>query len=100
MYIKATLEESPTISITFDLWMSHGHEDVFSIILHYISGNWESLTKSIGLVKVENTNGPALHDALEQHLAEYGCGQKLLACVVDGEQHDKVYSIIQRHRKP
>ena len=50
LYITTNLEGSPTVSLILDLCMSCGHEDVFSIIFHYISVNWQSLSKSIGLV--------------------------------------------------
>ena len=73
VYIIGTLEGSLTLTATLDLWMSRGYEEVFALVCHYITANCESLAKSIGLVRVEKTNGTALRDVLHQHLGEYGC---------------------------
>ncbi len=46
-----------SIITTFDLWMSKGAFDIFSLVINFLTLDWESKHVTIGLFEENNTTG-------------------------------------------
>jgi len=58
--VQHALASCLSIAYTFDLWMSKGTHDVFAIVVHFVSNDWDAKHVTIGLFKMINTIGATL----------------------------------------
>jgi hypothetical protein len=56
-HVLPTLVDAITITTTFDMWMSLGGFDTFSIVVYYINKKWELCHVTVGIFEVHETLG-------------------------------------------
>lgn len=83
-YVTATLDRSPIIALTFDLWMSYGNMDIFSVLAHTLDETFERKVLHLALLKIDNTSADKLSESLQTILDENNCADKVVASVFDG----------------
>lgn len=83
-YVTATLDRAPIIALTFDLWMSCGNMDIFSVLAHTLDETFERKVLHLALLKTDNTSAEKLSSSLQTILDENNCADKVVASVFDG----------------
>ncbi len=58
--VTDSIQTAPAVSISLDLWMSTGAQDIFSIISHSISQSFEKECYHLGLLKMDGFEGENL----------------------------------------
>ena len=68
--VVADLRSARFVSISFDLWMTRGCQDFFSVIAYWIDGSLQRRTRYLRMIKMDSTSGSqiALHltDVLDE----------------------------------
>ena len=82
--VTNSIRTAPAVSISFDLWMSNGAQDIFSIMSHSISQSFEKKCHHLGLLKMDGSDGENLAVTLKRNLDNHGVTNKVLAYVFDG----------------
>jgi hypothetical protein len=59
-YVQSTKTDYILTTYTFGLWMSKGANDVFVVVLNFISSDWEARHVTIRLFEVSNTSSVAM----------------------------------------
>jgi hypothetical protein len=83
-YVKPLLASADYVSFSFDLWMSKGNEDIYSLVAHILSENWELKTVFLALADVKASTGAVLSASVFETMTAYKLTDKAVSCVVDG----------------
>jgi len=67
-YVHPTLVNWISATYTFDLWMSKGAHDVFTIVVNFLSNKWEAKHIITELFEVFDTSGVVVAPRLQQFL--------------------------------
>jgi hypothetical protein len=59
-YVQLALVDYLLATYNFDLWMSKGMQDVFVVVVSFISNDWEAKHVTIGLFEVLNTSSATM----------------------------------------
>ncbi len=62
---------------SFDLWMSKGAHDIFSLVINFLEVDWQSTHVTLGLLEANETIGQALVKILIELLDVYGLIKKM-----------------------
>jgi hypothetical protein len=41
LYVQLQLDATPTVTSTFDLWMNRNQQDIFVLIVNFLSVDWK-----------------------------------------------------------
>jgi hypothetical protein len=69
------------ITSSFDLWMSKGAYDIFSLVTSFLGAEWQPKHITIRLFDKSNTFGYTLTKDLIELLGKYDLRKKINACV-------------------
>ncbi len=67
----------------FDLWMSKGTYDIFSLVINFLDENWHPKKLTIGLFEGIEITNQALVINLKALLDSYGFSKKIIVYVKD-----------------
>jgi hypothetical protein len=81
IHVLPKLGGATTISTSFDLWISRGRIDTFSLVINYFSEAWEHVHATIGLFEVNETTGSCMAQQLQSLLEKFGLIHQVLAFV-------------------
>jgi hypothetical protein len=82
--VKPLLESAQFCSLSFDLWMSVGNQDIYSLVAHVMSDEWELRTVFLALADIKDTTGVTVSESILEKLKQYDVKSKTICCVVDG----------------
>ncbi|KAK3253614.1 hypothetical protein CYMTET_9274 [Cymbomonas tetramitiformis] len=77
------LQAAETVSLTFDLWMSHKTEEIFSVVATFLTKDWVPGHCSLGLVKMGSTVGVDVAEQFKPIIAKHNLTKKVVAYVKD-----------------
>jgi hypothetical protein len=72
-----------SITTNFDLWMSKGAYDVFTLVINFLNIDYQLKHVTIGLFEVTKITGQTLARNLTKLLNKYGFRKKIIAYVKD-----------------
>ncbi|KAK3233639.1 hypothetical protein CYMTET_56091 [Cymbomonas tetramitiformis] len=75
------LEAAEIVSLTFDLWMSHKTEEMFSMFATFLTKDWVPGHCSLGLVKMGSTVGVDVAEQFKPIIAKHNLTKKVVAYV-------------------
>ncbi len=78
LYIVSTLVECHFAIVSFNLWMFKGAYDVFTLVINFLSNDWQPKHVTIGLFEATKITGQALVKSLIELLDKYGLKKKIL----------------------
>jgi hypothetical protein len=78
LHVQPLLNVTPTITTTFDLWMSRGHHDTFALVVNFLSLNWKPHHAVIGLFEANDTNVQRFSKQLKAIVEEFDLTSKVL----------------------
>ncbi len=64
LYVLPALEECYSTTMSFNLWMSKGTNDVFALVINFLSSDWQPKHVTIGLFEAIETRRQALAKSL------------------------------------
>jgi hypothetical protein len=76
--VKLALLNCILATFTFDLWMSKGVHDIFTIVINFRSNDWETKHVTNGLFELTYTNGATMALKLQKFLDMFSLIEKLL----------------------
>ena len=83
--LKALLQETCGVALTFDLWMSKKTSDILSLDCHFITKDWQWQHVHLGLVAMNGqTAGVVIATKLREILQRFDLKGKLFVAVFDG----------------
>jgi hypothetical protein len=59
-YVHPALANYISTTCTFDLWISKGANDMFIVVVNFLSNKWEAKHVTIGLFEVSDISGVAM----------------------------------------
>ncbi len=77
-YVHPTLTDCISTTCTFDLWMSKGAHDVFTIVVNFVLNKWEAKHFTIGLFEMSDTSGATMAPRLHRLLDKFFLTQRSL----------------------
>lgn len=80
LYVQPSLDVTPTITATFDLWMSKGHHDTYTLIINFLLVDWKPHRVTIGLFEDNDTMGMGLAKQLKAILEKNCLMSKVVLC--------------------
>ena len=83
-YVINHMKYASCVTITFDLWMSRGAQDIFSVMAHWLDEKLKMTSRHLQLVKMDGTKGVEIAAKLSCLLEDYGIKDKVIAYVTDG----------------
>ena len=83
-FVIPKLESMKTLSITFDLWMSRGCEDIFDLVVHGMDNNFQQHQVHLRMVESGSITGLYLASVLKNELKKHNLMDRVIACVKDG----------------
>lgn len=72
------------VSISLDLWMTCGCQDIFSVIAYWIDGSLKRRSRYLRMIKMESTSGFQMALHLIDVLDEFKTKENIVAYVTDG----------------
>lgn len=63
--MRESIKKSRVVSITFDLWITFGSKDVFSVMCHTLSDTFVRESFSVGMISMDGTDGTAISEDLQ-----------------------------------
>lgn len=78
------INDAESITLSFDLWMSRGVEDVFDIYAHFLDSQFHPHHVHITMLRCHNADGVSLAKQLSGVIEKFKMDQKVVACVSDG----------------
>jgi hypothetical protein len=57
LHVQPLPNVTPTVTTTFDLWMNRGHQDIFALVVNFLSLDWKPHHVTIGLFEANDTIG-------------------------------------------
>lgn len=81
--MKPKLKGFCCVTISFDLWMSRGCQDIFNLIKNRLYDIIEPQNVHLRLVDCNSTAGSGLVDVFKEYLAKFGSKRIVIACVKD-----------------
>lgn len=81
---KASLEEAPAVSVSFDLWMSSGAQDISSVVAYVCDRQVRLKLFHLALVRMPGTNDQSVRNQLEKLLCESKIQNCCVGYVYDG----------------
>jgi hypothetical protein len=60
IHVLPKLGSAIIVSTSFDLWMSKGGINMFSLVINYFSKAWELVHATIGLFEINETTGSCM----------------------------------------
>ena len=87
--MRPQIESSDGVSLSFDLWMSRGHEDVLDIFAHFIDDGFVPQHVHVAMLRCGNSDGVSLAQKLHGVIDKFGLYEKVIACVSDGGRNMK-----------
>ena len=75
------------MSLTFDLWMSRGCQDIFDLIIHGHDSKFRQRHVHLGLVRCESTSGATLSTIIYSRLFALKLEESVLSFVKDRGAH-------------
>lgn len=82
--VAPRLAKMESVTISFDLWMSRGCEDIFDLIVHGLDGTFNQTRVHLAIIQCDETRGETLSTLLLNQLEKFGIKDKVIACVKDG----------------
>jgi hypothetical protein len=79
--VSFQLDAPPTTTITFDLWMNKGQQNIFALIIKFLFAYWKTRHVVIGLFKANDIIGVRLAKQLKTLLKKLGFTSKVLCYV-------------------
>lgn len=70
--------------LSFDLWMSTGNYDIFSVMAHVIDVEGHHCSIFTAMLKMDNTSGPDIAEKLGAVIESFGLKSRVLGFVYDG----------------
>jgi hypothetical protein len=83
LHVQPLLNATPTITTTFDLWMTKGQHDTFVLIVNFLSTNWKPHHVMVGLFEANDATRARLARQLKTMLEKFGLPSKVLCYVKD-----------------
>lgn len=83
-YAVKCIRDSLAVSLTFDLWMSRGSKDVFSVICHWLDDKLDFQTRHMEMIQMDGTSGTDIPLKLSRMLQDFNLCSKIVAHVTDG----------------
>lgn len=86
-FVLPRLKECVTGTMTYDLWMSRGAEDIFGLVWHFVDAQWKPVHICLGLVHVASATGVVIGEGLLKLLERFNAvdlTQRALAENSDG----------------
>jgi hypothetical protein len=80
-YVLPTLAYCYSITTSFDLWMSKGAYDIFSLVINFLGAKWQLERITIRLFEASNSFGFTLAKDLIELLDKYDLRKKITAYV-------------------
>jgi hypothetical protein len=78
IHILPSFDEATMVITTFDLWMSCGEFNTFSLIINYINKKWEPFPLAMGIFLIHVTIGVAIALQLKYLLVWYDLLDKVI----------------------
>ncbi len=82
-YMLPKLKQCYSVITSFDLWMSKGAHDVFTLVINFLNEKWQPKHVTIGLFEANETIGQAMARNLTELLNKYDLRKKNVAYVKD-----------------
>jgi hypothetical protein len=82
-YALPKLFQCVSATANFDLWMSKGAYDIFSLVVNFLDGNWKPRKVTIDLFETTKTTNQALARNLSEFLDSYNLRKKIIIYVKD-----------------
>ena len=82
--VLPNIKSSDGVTLSFDLWMSRGHEDVFDIYAHFLDESFHPCHVHVTMLRCANSDGASLARKLESVIDKFCMSEKVVACVSDG----------------
>jgi hypothetical protein len=78
------LKSVSSVCITSDIWSDNAKEDYLSVVIHFVSADWELEKRVIGpkLIDVFHT-GANIAERVEAVVAEFGLKDKVFSVTLD-----------------
>ena len=86
-FVTPLLKSFVIETITFDLWMSPGTQDIFDLIANEMDANFIQHRIHLRMVECNDTTGIALADVLQVDLDKHSLTNRAIACVKDEESN-------------
>ena len=86
------------MSVSFDLWMSRGCEDIFDLIVHGIDKDFRGQQIHLRMVECNSTKGAALAQILIPELEKHNLRHQITDFVKDGGGNPETCTEIVRKR--
>jgi hypothetical protein len=80
-YVLPALAYCYSITTSFDLWMSKGAYDIFSLVINFLGVKWQLKHIIIRLFEASNTFGHTLAKDLIELLGKYDLRKKITTYV-------------------
>lgn len=72
------------VSITFNIWMSGGRENVFEFIAHGLDQKFQPVKVHLKMLQCENTSEVRLTALLKEAMDKFEISSNVSACVKNG----------------
>jgi hypothetical protein len=73
-----------SVCLTSDIWSSNAKEDYLSVVVHYVSADWELEKRVIGLRLIDcSHNGVNIAERVDSVVTEYGLNDKVFSVTLD-----------------
>uniref|UniRef100_A0ACD5UJM8 Uncharacterized protein n=1 Tax=Avena sativa TaxID=4498 RepID=A0ACD5UJM8_AVESA len=73
-----------SIAITSDIWSGRAKQDYITVVVHYVSSNWELNKRIIGFELIDvSHNGENIAHAILKVVSEFGLAKKIFAVTLD-----------------
>lgn len=83
--------------LQFDLWMSRGNKDIFTVIFSTVDQDWKILHLNLGLLETVHTDGNSLAEDLKSIINSAGVQRKIVGLLKDqGSNLIKATRVIQQ----
>jgi hypothetical protein len=72
------------VCLTSDIWSGNAKEDYLSVVVHYVSADWELEKREIGLSLIDcSNNGVNIADRVDSVVTEFGLNDKVFSVTLD-----------------
>jgi hypothetical protein len=70
-----------SVCLTSDIWSSNAKEDYLSVVVHYVSADWELEKRVIGLRLIDcSHNGVNIAERVDSVVTDFGLNDKIFLC--------------------
>ncbi len=83
LHVLRNLASIAIISTSFDLQMSRGGVNNFSLVINFLNESWTPMHVTMGLFKVNETSGQSMAIQLESLLSKFKLAHRVIAFVKD-----------------